>query len=81
MGIYKSCCELVFLSCKTTTFGLVTVADMLSNTTVDMELNQLKVNHCLQSNCSYRHAEISEMLYIHLMLFAIVNLRKYNKLN
>ena len=31
MGIYKSCCELVFLSCKTTTlFGLVTVADMLA---------------------------------------------------
>ena len=33
MEIYKSCCELVFLACKTTTtFGLVTVSDMLSNT-------------------------------------------------
>ena len=33
IDIYKSCCELVFLPCKTTTtFGLVTVADMLSNT-------------------------------------------------
>ena len=30
IDIYKSCCELVFLPCKTTTtFGLVTVADML----------------------------------------------------
>ena len=77
MGIYKSCCELVFLSCKTTTtFGLVTVADMLSNTTVDMELKPLKVNHCQQSNC-----KVTAMLkYLHLMLFAIVNLRKCNKL-
>ena len=33
MEIYKSCCKLVFQQCKTTTtFGLVTVADMLSNT-------------------------------------------------
>ena len=32
MGIYESCCELVFLSCKTTTtFGLVRVADMIWN--------------------------------------------------
>ena len=45
MGIYKSCSELVFLSCKaTTTFGLVTVADMLSN--IDTESNLGKVNHC-----------------------------------
>ena len=30
IDIYKSCCELVLLPCKTTTtFGLVTVADML----------------------------------------------------
>ena len=30
MGIHKTCYELVFLSCKTTTtFGLVTVSDMI----------------------------------------------------
>ena len=46
MGIYKSCCELVFLSYKTTTiFELVSVAQPCFRT-LDMELNPGKVNHC-----------------------------------
>ena len=76
----KSAVSFIFLSCKTTTtFGLVTVADMLSNTRhgiIYMKSKPLSVVP-LQN---YRHAEVFEMLYMYLMLFAIVNLRKYNKL-
>ena len=70
------CCELVqFLWCKTTSkFGLVTVADLILNTRYGNEFTKSKPLSVVQLQ-SYRHAEIVEMLSMHLMLFAPVNLR------